>query len=309
MVGHATLLIQAGGLNILTDPVWSQRAGPRGLLGPQRVTAPGIRFDDLPRIDVVLVSHNHYDHFDALTLRRLQALHQPTFVTPLGNGALLARVAPGARVLSGDWGDVAPLAQGISVRLTPAQHWSRRALRDTEIGGVAIPAGADILLLMGSANRDEARFEDGESFDIARPNAREHLSFGFGIHYCLGNMLAKLQAGGSGWDVFVPTNYTISTYVKENLIVPLDMKQIANYDIGSFDPRFAGPGTVDGKVYAVSKNWGTTGFAVNTSKLGKLASPTTWKEFWDMTQAEFSGRTMVHDYQLTTIGNALKYFG
>ena len=122
-------------------------------------------------------------------------------------------------------------------------------------------------------------------------------------------MLAKLQAGGSGWDVFVPTNYTISTYVKENLIVPLDMKQIANYDVASFETRFAGPGTVDGKIYAVSKNWGTTGFAVNTSKLGKLASPTTWKEFWDMTQAEFSGRTMVHDYQLTTIGNALKYFG
>jgi cytochrome P450 len=72
--------------------------------------------------------------------------------------------------------------------------WRRRALRDAEIGGVAVPKGADILLLMGSANRDETRFEDGESFDIARPNAREHLSFGFGIHYCLGNMLAKLQA-------------------------------------------------------------------------------------------------------------------
>ena len=121
-------------------------------------------------------------------------------------------------------------------------------------------------------------------------------------------MLAKLQAGGSGWDVFVPTNYTITTYVSEDLIEPLDLSKIPNYDIASFDPRFAGPGTVDGKIYAVSKNWGTTGFAVNTSQTGgkKL---TTWKEFWDMTMAEFSGRTMVHDYQLTTIGNALKYFG
>ena len=72
--------------------------------------------------------------------------------------------------------------------------WRRKALKDTEVGGVAIPEGAEILLLMGSANRDAARFEDPESFDIARPNAREHLSFGFGIHYCLGNMLAKLQA-------------------------------------------------------------------------------------------------------------------
>lgn len=122
-------------------------------------------------------------------------------------------------------------------------------------------------------------------------------------------MLAKLQAGGSGWDVFVPTNYTITTYVGENLIEPLDLARIPNYDAPSFNPRFAGPGTVDGTVYAVPKNWGTTGFAVNTSQLGSLPKPTSWKEFWDITRAEFSGRTMVHDYQLTTIGNALKYYG
>lgn len=72
--------------------------------------------------------------------------------------------------------------------------WRRKALKDTEVGGVAIPEGAELLLLMGSANRDAQRFDDGEEFDISRPNAREHLSFGFGIHYCLGNMLAKLQA-------------------------------------------------------------------------------------------------------------------
>lgn len=72
--------------------------------------------------------------------------------------------------------------------------WRRKALKDTEIGGIKIPEGAGILLLMGSANRDEAHFGDGESFDISRANARDHLSFGFGIHYCLGNMLAKLQA-------------------------------------------------------------------------------------------------------------------
>jgi cytochrome P450 len=71
--------------------------------------------------------------------------------------------------------------------------WRRKALKDAEVGGVAIPAGAELLLVMGSANRDESRFEDGELFDITRGNAREHLSFGFGIHYCLGNMLAKLQ--------------------------------------------------------------------------------------------------------------------
>lgn len=121
-------------------------------------------------------------------------------------------------------------------------------------------------------------------------------------------MLAKLQAGGSGWDVFVPTNYTITTYVGEDLIEPLDLSKIPNYDAGAFDQRFAGPGTVDGQVYAVPKNWGTTGFAVNTSKSAGHEMAT-WKEFWDVTRGDFSGRTMVHDYQLTTIGNALKYFG
>ncbi|WP_407343958.1 cytochrome P450 [Pengzhenrongella phosphoraccumulans] len=72
--------------------------------------------------------------------------------------------------------------------------WRRKALTDAEVGGVSIPAGAELLLVMGSANRDEAKFADGETFDIERPNAREHLSFGFGIHVCVGNMLAKLQA-------------------------------------------------------------------------------------------------------------------
>lgn len=71
--------------------------------------------------------------------------------------------------------------------------WRRKALKDTTVGGVAIPEGAQLLLVMGSANRDEAVFENGETFDVERSNPREHLAFGFGIHYCLGNMLAKLQ--------------------------------------------------------------------------------------------------------------------
>ena len=121
-------------------------------------------------------------------------------------------------------------------------------------------------------------------------------------------MLAKLQAGGSGWDVFVPTNYTITTYVGEDLIEPLDVSKLSNYDAGAFDSRFADAGTVDGTLYAVPKNWGTTGFAVNTAHDGGNAL-TTWKDFFDRTMDDFSGRTMVHDYQLTTIGNALKYFG
>ncbi|SMF51602.1 spermidine/putrescine transport system substrate-binding protein [Tistlia consotensis] len=120
-------------------------------------------------------------------------------------------------------------------------------------------------------------------------------------------MLAKLQAGGTGWDVFVPTNYTISTYKKLDLIDPLDLKRLPNYDPSSQDQRFVKPGTIDGTVYAVPKDWGTTGYVVNTAKVkGEMTS---WKQFWDRTRDDLSGRVMVHDYQLTTIGNALKYFG
>lgn len=121
-------------------------------------------------------------------------------------------------------------------------------------------------------------------------------------------MLAKLQAGGSGWDVYVPTNYTITTYVDEGLIEPLDLSKLPNYDPSAFDPRFADAGIVDGVVYAVPKNWGTTGIASNTSHNGGAAIDS-WKAFFDRTMDDFSGRTMVHDYQLTTIGAALNYHG
>ena len=77
MVGHATLLVQVHGLNILTDPVWSDRVSPLSFVGPKRVNAPGIAFADLPRIDLVLLSHNHYDHLDLVTLARLKAAHDP----------------------------------------------------------------------------------------------------------------------------------------------------------------------------------------------------------------------------------------
>lgn len=120
-------------------------------------------------------------------------------------------------------------------------------------------------------------------------------------------MLAKLQAGGTGWDVFVPTNYTITTYVELDLIEPLDLSKIPNYDPASFSRRFSDAGTVNGTVYAVPKDWGTTGYAVNTQKVTEPM--TTWKQFWDLTVEKYSGRTTVHDYQLTTIGNALKYYG
>ena len=121
-------------------------------------------------------------------------------------------------------------------------------------------------------------------------------------------MYAKLKAGGTGWDAFVPTNYTIENYVAADLIEPLDLSLIPMYDPSTYtDLRFTKPGTVNGKVYAVHKDWGTTGYCINTAKVPEKM--TTWKEFWDATRDKYSGRVTVHDYQLTTIGNALKYYG
>lgn len=120
-------------------------------------------------------------------------------------------------------------------------------------------------------------------------------------------MLAKLQAGATGWSLFVPTNYTISTYVKLGLIDELDLAKLPNFSQASENPRFTSEGRISGKTYAVPKNWGTTGFAINTAKLKNKMS--TWKDFFAVAQAEGSGRTMVHDYQLTTIGSALVSLG
>jgi len=120
-------------------------------------------------------------------------------------------------------------------------------------------------------------------------------------------MIAKQQAGGTGWDVIVPTNYTIVDYVQNDLIVPLDLGKIPNFDASQHEERFTHEGTKDGKVYAVPKDWGTTGYFVNTKQIAER--PTTWREFWDLLMTKYSGRGTVHDYQLTTIGNALKYFG
>ncbi|WP_082594725.1 MBL fold metallo-hydrolase [Sphingomonas sp. Root710] len=130
MVGHATTLIQAGTLNILADPVWSKRVSPVSFIGPRRVTAPGIAFDDLPPIHVVLISHNHYDHLDIATLRRLHAKHRPLMIMPLGNDTIVRKAIPGARIVTGDWGSRIPIDASATVTVTRANHWSNRGLRD-----------------------------------------------------------------------------------------------------------------------------------------------------------------------------------
>ena len=102
-VGHASLLIQTAGLNILLDPVWSKRASPFRFVGPKRVNDPGIAFADLPPIDVVLVSHGHYDHLDVATLSRLAAAHRPRVITPLGNDTIMRNHDPAIAAEAYDW--------------------------------------------------------------------------------------------------------------------------------------------------------------------------------------------------------------
>ncbi len=128
-INHATVLIQTEGLNILTDPIWSEHASPLSWAGPKRHRSPGLRFADLPPIDIVLISHNHYDHLDIKTLARLRAEHKPRFVTGLGNRALLN--ARGINeVVELDWWEVAKVADELSVTCVPAKHFSGRSLSD-----------------------------------------------------------------------------------------------------------------------------------------------------------------------------------
>jgi L-ascorbate metabolism protein UlaG (beta-lactamase superfamily) len=129
-VGHVTFLIQTQGLNILTDPVWSERASPVSFAGPKRVIDPGIKFDDLPPIDVVWVSHNHYDHLDILTIKRLWRKHKPRIITPLGNDTIIQSYDKEIKVESYDWGDKVIISDNLALNLSPMQHWSARGLFD-----------------------------------------------------------------------------------------------------------------------------------------------------------------------------------
>ena len=130
-IGHATLLIQIGGLNVLTDPHWGERASPVGFAGPRRLVAPGMRFEDLPHIDAVVISHDHYDHLDADTVERLERVHHPRFFVPLGLKEWLRD--HGVRdVVELDWWQSAQL-RGVTFTSTPAQHSSGRGLHDQNL--------------------------------------------------------------------------------------------------------------------------------------------------------------------------------
>lgn len=125
-VNHITFLLQFDGLNVLTDPVYSERVSPVSWTGPRRVRPPGLPFEELPPVDVVLVSHNHYDHLDVETLQRLESAHRPLVLTTLGNRAFLEEHGL-ANVRELDWWDGTRHGRA-GFTCTPAQHWSGRGL-------------------------------------------------------------------------------------------------------------------------------------------------------------------------------------
>jgi len=127
MVNHSTVLLQ-GGVNILTDPIWSERASPFGWIGPRRRRDPGVRWEDLPPIDIVLLSHNHYDHLDLPTLRRLRKRDASEYVVPLRLAQLLRAEKIGP-VHELDWGESVEIGE-TSIHCVPAMHFSARTMFD-----------------------------------------------------------------------------------------------------------------------------------------------------------------------------------
>jgi L-ascorbate metabolism protein UlaG (beta-lactamase superfamily) len=129
-VNHSTFLIQADGLNFLTDPVWSMRTSPVEWAGPKRMRPPGIRLEDLPKIDVLLLSHNHWDHLDIESVTRIVSTHRPKIITPLGVKAFLdSKGVFGATDL--DWWEEKNVGD-LKVQAVPAQHFSGRGLFDRD---------------------------------------------------------------------------------------------------------------------------------------------------------------------------------
>jgi L-ascorbate metabolism protein UlaG (beta-lactamase superfamily) len=161
-INHSTFLIQVDGVNILTDPIYSKRASPFTWAGPKRMRLPGIKFEDLPRIHVVLLSHNHYDHLNIQTVRTIFGGHHPQFITPLGVKAFLEEEKiKGATDL--DWWQSVELKNSIVVQAVPAQHFSGRGLLDRDASlwcGYMLRTSKGTIYFAGDSGYNEHIFKE-----------------------------------------------------------------------------------------------------------------------------------------------------
>ena len=151
-IGHSTFLVQVGGLCVLTDPIWSDRCSPVSFAGPRRVRPPGQSLDSLPGVDLLLITHNHYDHMDLPTLRKVRGRWQPSTATGLGNARHLAKAGIRSAVEL-DWWQTTELA-GARVTYVPAQHFSARGLHDRNRslwGGFVVEAHGAVVYFAGDS--------------------------------------------------------------------------------------------------------------------------------------------------------------
>ncbi len=165
-INHSTVLIQLSGWNILTDPIWSKRASPFSWIGPKRITLPGVKFEDLPPIDIVLLSHNHYDHMDIPTLQRLYKEHEPVFFVPKGNLSYLRSKGIKKQVKELDWWDQVDFSLNEHLYFVPSQHFSARGILDrnkTLWGGFVIKKSKQVIYFAGDTGFNASYFEEIKS--------------------------------------------------------------------------------------------------------------------------------------------------
>ncbi len=173
-IGHSTVLLQTSGINILTDPFLAMRASPFTLAGPKRVRKPALEAHELPPIDIVLISHNHYDHLDKIGLKELLKDHNPVFLTPLGNRKHLRSLQSGMEIHELDWRQGLDLG-GMRFTVMPALHWSKRTLDDANRalwGAFAIETPGGVIYFAGDTG-----YGQGQTFrEIRERFGRPRLS-------------------------------------------------------------------------------------------------------------------------------------
>ncbi|MDR9418999.1 MBL fold metallo-hydrolase [Gracilimonas sp.] len=167
-VNHSTFLIQTAGVNILTEPVWSERVSPVSFAGPKRFRPAGVKLEDLPPIDLILISHNHYDHLDIKTLKKLNETFEPRVIVPLGVDQYLNKEGI-TKTEALTWWDENPIDSDITIHAVQAQHFSARGLFDrnkTFWSGYVIDTPSGSIYFAGDTGYGDFFKEIGERYDI-----------------------------------------------------------------------------------------------------------------------------------------------